>query len=73
MRTLFEAGALRKAKIVPVPMEEGAWMLSVERTDGKQEFVTVVRQTRYKIYKSLAAAKVDIARIGFREATLQVA
>ena len=48
-------------------------MLSVERTDGKQEFVTVARETRNKIYKSLAAAQVDIARIGFREATLLVA
>ena len=73
MRTLFEAGALRRAKIVPVPMEKNAWMLSVERKDGKVEFVTVVREARYKIYKSLGAAQVDIARIGFSEATLQVA
>lgn len=70
---MFEAGALRKAKIVPVPMAEGAWMVVVERQDGVEEYVTVIRQTRQKVYKSLNAAQADLARIGFREATLLVA
>lgn len=73
MRKLFEAGALREAIVVPAPMENGAWVLMVERLDGVHEHMTIARSDRQKIYKSLESVRADAARVGFREVRLQVA
>ena len=73
MRKLFEAGALREAIVSPAPMENGAWVLMVERLDGAHEHMTIARSDRQKIYKSLESVRADAARVGFREVRLQVA
>lgn len=72
MRMLFEAGALQQAILANAPMGEGFVML-VRRTDGKEEYMTVAKEERHKVYKSLEAARADAKRIGFKEVLLQVA
>ncbi|WAH62204.1 plasmid replication protein RepB (plasmid) [Pseudomonas silvicola] len=76
MRDLFKDGALKAAIVAPAPMQQNAWVLTVERTDGSHEYMTVARSTRHKIYKSLEAVSADVARVGFSEVkvvNLQVA
>ncbi|MGY2355162.1 MULTISPECIES: plasmid replication protein RepB [Pseudomonas] len=76
MRKLYKDGALKAAIVSPAPMEIGAWVLTVERTDGSHEYMTVARKDRHKIYKSLESVSADAARVGFSEVkvvNLQVA
>lgn len=76
MRKLYKDGALKAAIVAPAPMESGAWVLTVERTDGSHEYMTVARKERHKIYKSLESVSADAARVGFSEVkvvNLQVA
>jgi hypothetical protein len=73
MRKMFESGALKGAIVAPAPMENGAWVLMVERIDGAHEHMTVARSSRQKIYKSLESVRADAERVGFREVRLQVA
>lgn len=73
MRKLYQEGALMTAFIAPAPMERGAWVLMVVRNDGSQEYMTVARKDRHKIYKSLESVRADVERVGFNEVKLQVA
>ena len=67
MRKLYKDGALQAAIAAPAPMERGAWVLTVVRTDGSCEYMTIARSTRHKIYKSLDAVQADAAKVGFEE------
>ncbi|WP_230383581.1 MULTISPECIES: hypothetical protein [Pseudomonas syringae group] len=70
MRDLYKDGALKTAFVSPAPMEAGAWVLTVELTDGSYEYMTVARKGRHKIYKSLDAVSADAQRVGFDEVRL---
>lgn len=72
MRKLYQDGALKAATVAPAPMEQGAWVLMVLRTDGTQAYMTVARSERQKIYKSLESVHADAKRVGFTEVTTQV-
>lgn len=72
MRELYQEGALKAATVAPAPMERGAWVLMVVRTDGSQAYMTIARSERQKIYKSLEAVHADAKRVGFSEVTTQV-
>ena len=72
MRKLYQDGALKAATVAPAPMERGAWVLMVDRTDGSQSYMTVARSDRQKIYKSLESVHADAKRVGFTEVTTQV-
>lgn len=67
MRKLYNDGALQAAIAAPAPMERGAWVLTVIRTDGSCEYMTIARSKRHKIYKSLDAVQADAAKVGFEE------
>jgi len=73
MRKLYQKGALKTAFIAPAPMERGAWVLMVVCNDGSQEYMTIARTSRHKIYKSLESVRADVERVGFNEVNLQVA
>ncbi|HDZ55294.1 hypothetical protein LCGC14_0393390 [marine sediment metagenome] len=73
MRKLFEFGALKAAIVAPAPMEDGAWMIMVERADGQRDPMTIARSSRIKGYKSLEAAAADARRVGFGEVRVQLA
>ncbi len=72
MRKLYQEGALKAATVAPVPRMRGAWVLMVIRTDGSEEYMTVARSERQKIYKSLESVHADAKRVGFTEVTTQV-
>lgn len=72
MRKLYQVGALKGATVAPAPMERGAWVLLVERTDGSQTYMTIARSERQKIYKSLEFVHADAKRVGFSEVATQV-
>jgi hypothetical protein len=71
MRKLYKKGGLKAAIVSPAPMQKG-WELIVVRTDGKQDYMTVARSDRRKIYKSLESVHLDAKRVGFVEVTTQV-
>lgn len=73
MRQLFEGGALKSVIIAQAPLEEGSWILMVEKLDGRIDYLTPSRSTVHKKYRSLKAATADARRVGFREITLRVA
>ena len=73
MRKLFQAGALKEAIVAPAPMQRAAWVLTVVRTDGSLEYITIARTDRHKVYKSLDAAHSDAQKVGFMEVRTQVA
>jgi hypothetical protein len=72
MRKLYQNGALKAATVAPAPMEQGAWILLVDRTDGSQSYMTIARSDRQKIYKSLESVHADAKRVGFSEVITQV-
>lgn len=72
MRKLYRAGALKAATVAPAPMEQGAWVLMVDRIDGSQAYMTIARSDRQKIYKSLESVHADAQRVGFTEVTVQM-
>lgn len=67
MRGKFDQGELRAAVAVPVPMSNDSWLLMVVFTNGTNEFMTVARSDRQKVYKSLEAVQADAERVGFAE------
>lgn len=67
MREKFEQGELRAAVAVPAAMTRDAWLLMVVCTNGSQDFMTVARSDRHKVYKSLEAVHADAERVGFAE------
>lgn len=73
MRKLFKDGFLKEAIVAPAPMERAAWVLTVVRTDGTLECMTIARTDRHKIYKSLDAVHADAKKVGFMEVRTQVA
>ena len=73
MRKLFKDGLLKEAIVAPAAMEREAWVLTVIRTDGSQEYMTIARTTRHKIYKSLDSVHADAKKVGFMEVRTQVA
>lgn len=73
MRKLFQKGLLKEAIVAPAPMQAEAWVLTVVRTDGSCEYMSIARQERHKIYSSAGAALADARRVGFSEVRAQVA
>jgi hypothetical protein len=73
MRKQFRKGAFEAALVAPAPMESNAWIFIVQRTDGKQEHMTIARSDRQKIYKSLDAVRADVERVGFKDVRWMVA
>lgn len=75
MRALFKQGVLKSAIVAP---REQGWELIVVKTDGTEDYMTVARKPRRKIYKSLESVHLDAKRVGFdyvmtRVGELQVA
>lgn len=73
MRKLFKDGLLKEAIVAPAPMQREAWVLTVIRSDGSSEYMTIARTTRHKVYKSLDAAHSDAREVGFMEVKTLVA
>lgn len=73
MRKLFQKGLLKEAIVAPAPMQAEAWVLTVVRTDGSREYMSIARQERHKVYSSLDAVHADARRVGFSEVRTQVA
>lgn len=73
MRKLFQEGALKEAIVAPAPMQSAAWVLTVVKTDGTLDYMTIARTTRHKIYKSLESVHADAKKVGFSEVRTQVA
>lgn len=67
MRKLYLDGALKSATVAPAPMEQGSWVLVVDRIDGSQAYMTIARSDRQKIYRSLDSVHADAQRVGFSE------
>lgn len=72
MRKLFLSGDLKNAIVAPAPMESG-WVLNVVRADGTQDYMTIARSTKHKVYKSLEAVTADLKRVGIEEVKMLVA
>jgi hypothetical protein len=71
MRKLYQDGGLKTAIVAPAPMQSG-WELIVVHKDGTQDYMTVARSDRRKIYKSLESVHLDAKRVGFEEVITQV-
>lgn len=73
MREKFQEGDLRAAVAIPVEMTRDAWLLMIIRNNGTNEFMTVARSDRHKVYKSLEAVHADAERVGFAEMKIRFA
>lgn len=70
LKSIFDAGGLTSARVMPVAMEENSWNLAVVTKSGDIETVTNVNTGSQKIYKSYQAAFSDVRRIGFDKAEI---
>lgn len=71
LRELYHEGLLKKASVVPAPMEQDRWLLVFERLNGAQENITRARTDQEKVYKRINGALVDAREIGFKSVTVE--
>lgn len=65
----FEAGLLTGCEVQPAPMDEG-YVLELRHRDHGKQLLSVAREARTKVYKTLDAAATDARAIGFRVVTV---
>ena len=71
LRTLFQEGLLLTARVLPVPMEPGRYILIFNKSNGGEEQVTRARDNEIKVYKRLNGALQDAQGIGFKEVIIR--
>lgn len=71
LREMFREGVLRKAYIMPAPLENDRYILVLDRLTGSQEQVTRKRDGKVKVYKRMTGATQDAKSIGFKEVTIR--
>lgn len=69
LKMLFDAGALREARIADAPMEPGYHVICI-KNDGSEDILTIARTSTPRVIKTLDAARRAVEGIGFKEARL---